>query len=567
MKCFLLPLTMLLAPFVLPGLLETARATVTSTGNIDPANPASWTTSTDGYVGRTADGALTVDGNSDLLSRYAYIGHDSGIVGQVTVDGAGSTWKNRYILHVGYDGAGTLTITNGGSVTNAWGVVGDRAGSMGTVTVDGGSSTWVSTYELYVGLGGNGTLAIANGGSVSVGSTTYLGRAAGSTGAVHFGPGGGTLTTRSLGASPARLSGTGTINTRGLVSDMDLVFDSSRGLNQTFTVPSESGQNITVNLDMSDPENAGDLGAGYEGSGSLIIRDGKMLRSIGGYIGYKSGSTGTVTVDGGMSTWTNDWELYVGLDGAGTLAVTNGGRVANAYGCIGEYAGSTGTATISGIDSTWNSKGDLFVGHLGNGTLVIDAGGLVSVEGKLTIDSNGGDDSYVNMATGGMLALFGNADDSLDDFLDLINGADAIRYWESSISDWAPIAGAVPGVDYTLVYVADAGSSLFGHTLLTVETVPPSIPGDANKDGHVDEIDAKNLAAHWGQVGGRARGDFNNDGLINALDAAIMAAMWGHDAPTEQENGSPAVPEPSVLAMLTALGFLARGQRRRSARG
>jgi len=57
----------------------------------------------------------------------------------------------------------------------------------------------------------------------------------GSTGAINFGTNGGTLTTGSLAASPSQLTGTGTINTRGLVSDLDLVFDSSASLNQTIT--------------------------------------------------------------------------------------------------------------------------------------------------------------------------------------------------------------------------------------------------------------------------------------------------------------------------------------------
>ena len=45
---------------------------------------------------------------------------------------------------------------------------------------------------------------------------------------------------------------TGTINSVGLLSDVDLVFDSSHGLQQTILLDDLPGQNITINLDLSD---------------------------------------------------------------------------------------------------------------------------------------------------------------------------------------------------------------------------------------------------------------------------------------------------------------------------
>ena len=78
---------------------------------------------------------------------------------------------------------------------------------------------------------------------------------------IDFGTNGGTLTTQTLLASPAQLAGTGTINTNGLVSDIDLRFDSAHGLKQTL-VFQQSGQNVTVNVDMTGGAGAyGALGA------------------------------------------------------------------------------------------------------------------------------------------------------------------------------------------------------------------------------------------------------------------------------------------------------------------
>ena len=48
----------------------------------------------------------------------------------------------------------------------------------------------------------------------------------------------------------------------------------------------------------------------------------------------------------------------------------------------------------------------------------------------------------------------------------LIGGTAAIRYWDDSIGDWANIAGATCGDDYTLSYQIEG--DLAGYTILTV---------------------------------------------------------------------------------------------------
>ena len=327
--------------------------------------------------------------------------------------------------------------------------------------------------------------------------------------------------------------GTGTINARGLVSDIDLVFDSAASLNQTLTFNSGPEQNITVNLDMSGESGmTGHLGAGYKGNGSLSVQGGITVGSDVGLIGFSSGSTGVVTVDGAGSTWTNVYSLWVGQDGSGTLNITNGGTVSNNWdGRIGVYSGSTGVVmvdgagstltfggffqvggggsgtlnitngasvsnsneeyegdyagssaiggydsgatgivTVDGAGSTWTNSGYLNVGNSGSGTLNITDGGLVSVAGTLTIDNDANGNGFINMDSGGMLALFGDADSSLAEFLGMVSGTDAICYWDDSISDWADITGAIYSDDYTLSYLSEG--DLAGYTMLTVGVVP-----------------------------------------------------------------------------------------------
>jgi len=90
-----------------------------------------------------------------------------------------------------------------------------------------------------------------------------------------------------------------------------------------------------------------------------------------------------------------------------------------------------------------------------------------------------------------------------------------------------------------------------GDYTVLARSMPTNIPGDANNDGTVDDLDAKTLADNWGKLNGAdwTMGDFNADGKVNALDASIMAANWGYGTNGE----STVVPEPTVLALLLAL--------------
>jgi T5SS/PEP-CTERM-associated repeat protein len=323
------------------GPFSSARAAITVTGNVSPANPSTWTSSTTGYIGNTAAGTLT-DNGSRLLSSTGYIGYGSGASGVVNVSGTGSTWTNGG-LYVGNSGSGTLNITGGGAVSSGFvGYVGNLTGSIGAVTVNGPGSTWTNSSDLYVGNSGNGTLNITNRAAVTVGGATYVASNAGSTGTINFGTNGGTLTTNSLLASPSQLTGTGTVNTHGLVSDLDLVFDATHGLTRTLTLNSQgAGQNVTVNLTQNS---GGALGAGYMGNGSLTIRDGIVVNSGYGYLGYRAGSNGVATVDGAGSAWNNASDLYVGLYGGnGTLNIANGGSVSVAGATCVAFIGGTGT--------------------------------------------------------------------------------------------------------------------------------------------------------------------------------------------------------------------------------
>ena len=104
-------------------------AVITASGNVNPADPSTWTSSTTAYIGQTTNGTVMADSGSNILSRDGYIAYSSGCTGTVTVDGDGSTWTNGSNIKVGYNGNAKLNITGGGAVSDSSGFIGGYVGS------------------------------------------------------------------------------------------------------------------------------------------------------------------------------------------------------------------------------------------------------------------------------------------------------------------------------------------------------------------------------------------------------------------------------------------------------
>ncbi|MGD9127120.1 MAG: hypothetical protein PVH19_07045, partial [Planctomycetia bacterium] len=413
-------------------------AEVGSTGQI-VINDATLANNSSIEVGRYGEGTIHLSNGATLYSQgSSYLGHYAGSTGTVTIDGTGSNWDHNNSLAIGYEGSGTAYVTGGANVSTASTCLGSEIGSTGQVTVD--SAWWTSNSDFSVGCKGNGLLNITNGGVVQANESVFVALRESASGTVCFDDGSLQIG-QTLFAAPEDLTGTGTIYTHGLISDVDLVFDATHGSSQTLVLNDNPNQNVTIHLNV---DGDGGMGAGYDGMGSMRIAEGSVISTSRGFIGFKIGSAGVVTVENEGSTWSNEIELYVGCDGSGTL--------------------------------------------------MIEDKGLVSVAGVLTIDADGDGDSFINMASGGMLALYGDADDTLVDFLDLVQGTDAIQWWDESISDWASITTATQGFDYTLEYMTEG--DLDGYTVLTVGGFSV-IPGDANLNGIVDASDATIVAGNW----------------------------------------------------------------------
>ena len=524
------------------------KAGATGTVTVDGAG-SSWVNSGILSVAQDGTGELTITNGATVSNTDASLGSGQGSSATVTVSGAGSTWTNTGDLTVGSLGVGVVTIDSGASVSNADATIGSRFGQTATVTVDGAGTSWTSSGGLTVGYtyDGEGVLNISNGATVTAPLGTWV--ADYGLGTINFDN--GTLTTGEIVGRTADLTGTGTLNTHGLITDVDLVFDAAHGLSQTFTLDIEAGQNITVNLDV---DGSGVMGAGNTGSATMSILEGVGLASTYGVVGSAAGSAGTVTIDGAGSSWTNTGALTVADNGDGTLIITNGATASNTDGYLGVESGTSGAVTVSGAGSTWTNTGLLQVGGKGDGDLNITNGGsvsngdgflgygsasgrvfvngvgsmwtntgdlavggggpgelfiinsgLVRVDGTLLIDSFPG--GAIRMTTGGMLALVGDADGSAAEFLGLVDGTDQIQY-KTAIGSWLPITSGVMGDDFALTYYTTG--VLAGYTLLTVDAVYGA-PGDATGDGQVTAEDIDALVANIGNPSYDLDGDFDSD--------------------------------------------------------
>ncbi|QEG36835.1 putative lipoprotein [Bythopirellula goksoeyrii] len=450
-------------------------------GNVEP-DISTWTSSVSGYIGRTSDGSVLVDGGSTLRSSGGYLGYDTGVTGIATITGIGTKWNNSGLL-VGVAGTGIVNVESGAELDGRTVILGNDQGSSGTLNITG-DDTGLNTSTLFsIGAGGTGTFTIQDGAEATTTATTRIGH-----------------------------------------------FEGSLGI---FTI-SGFGSSWT---------SEGALVVGTQGNGTVIVEAGGSLvkKRTSAAVGSQPGSTGSVIVSGIGTQWNSTQAgTSVGIEGTGSLLVSDGALFADSTLRTGYIEGGIGRVTVSGTGSHIMCRA-VYAGLSGDAVVKITNGGLMSVREVLTVDNDLDGDSFINMAAGGMLALMGEADTSLTDFLELVDGTDAIRYWDSNLFDWAPLTAATNGIDYTLTYLTEG--DLTGYTLLTVGQVG-DLEGDYDADGDVDGADF--LA--W-----------QRDPSLGSL--ADWHANYGAGSPLIANSS--AVPEPATAVLMLLLAHLAMLARRK----
>lgn len=310
--------------------------------------------------GLVTDIDLVFDANHGLQQQIAV----NGLPGQDIVINLDAGEEGS--LGAGYRDQGSLTIADGVEVESRDGYLAVHSGSVGTASVSGAGSRWSMTGALTVGYSGNATLTIAEGGLVETGGDTYIRQSTGNS-SIQFDH--GTLTTKTLWAGTPQLQGTGTVHANGLVSDLDLIFDETHGLEQQLAITSPA-QNITIHLDL---DGTGVLGAGYASDGSLTIADGVDVASTAGWFGYHSGSKGVAVVSGTGTSWNISQDLMVGRNGVGELTIAGGATVTNGNAKIGR-----GKVVVTGSGSTWSNAALSLGEFFSTAELLVSDGGRVT---------------------------------------------------------------------------------------------------------------------------------------------------------------------------------------------
>lgn len=398
-------------------------------------------------VGVRNSSGLTISSGGTVTSSSAALGINTGIIGDVTVTGAGSKWTITNALEIGQfnnSGSGTLNILNGGKVS-----AGTFNGySTATVNVDGAGSNLTFTGTATFGslaAGGAENLNVTNGGSLTL-AQINLAQPGNVTAVVS---GGSTVTTGSA-ALPNNYSVLMSINASG-VSSLKL---------------QDSGTTWTT---------LGGIQVGTGGTSTLTIESGAKLTTGWIELAENAGSSGTVTVQGTGSTLIgNDGvhSSYVGRQGQGVLNVLAGGKVQ-----VGELdaSGSFGTVghgeiLVSGTGSQLTTA-ELRVGIFGPAKLTVENGGRVDGTSIGTAENSGITGNQI-IVTGGTLHASANIVAGLNGTASLTATAGAVlQSAQGFVGDLTNSTGTAilsgAGSSWTLTDTLTVG--FLGHGTMTVD--------------------------------------------------------------------------------------------------
>lgn len=389
------------------GILHTAgtplviasEQTVSGWGNIDDHVDCAGriSASSGGFV--HLNRGLTVSGTATVALGYG----DLRIEDTTSeISGGSITCRNHYIGGTGTgmftQSAGTISLINnsngGGNL-----FVGHDSCANGTYVLSGTGylySTSAGGGNTYVGYSGTGTIR-QSGGTLSLGSSVtplYVGYNPGASGTYELSGTGRLIAPYQY----VGYSGTATFTQTG---------GTNSGAQKVFLGYNSDGNGV-YNLSDSGSFTSYGLYVGYSGIGHFSQTGGvASVGSLGIYLGYEAGSSGTYTLSG-TATLNSSYYEYVGLSGTGTFDQTGGvhnlGSWTLSLGC---NAGSSGTYKLAGSGQLIiNPNQREIVGDYGTGTFDHSSGSNSMEYGSLYLAYNPGGRGTYNLSGTGQLTVF-----------------------------------------------------------------------------------------------------------------------------------------------------------------
>ncbi len=375
------------------------------TGGGDPNTDPNVPPSTDGIIGVTGNGSLTINGGSNLNVNHLDLGQDPGASGTVNVTGAGSTLNVAVHFHIGAHaddastldgGNGMVSITSGGVIDvggDIW--LGDSGASSGTAVVDGTGSILRTGDDLFVGDDGMGSLTVRNGGVVEATDEIKVGDDSGGDGNLMVdGPG---SVVRALGrdfdigddgVGQALVTNGGRIEAG---DDIQIANDTG-----------SSGSTLTVQGPTSTIFAVDDIRVGDEDQGSLILSAGARAEAAEIIVGGNQAGIGTMIVEGsGTAAVATSSDFIAGGSGRGTVTIRDGGRVEAVVVRLGDNVSGDGVINVQGPSSIITSADSYLIGFGGKGNLNVSNGGRAEAIGAFFLGLDPGGVGHVTVTGAG----------------------------------------------------------------------------------------------------------------------------------------------------------------------
>ena len=257
--------------------------------------------------------------------------------------------------------------------------------------------------------------------------------------------------------------------------------------------------------------------------------------------GAKLSFVHVLTLNGNTLTKTGDGTMSINstLNTGGGSVLGLGGTITGDGAIGGDLANSAATVAPGNSPGTLTITGDFSQGALG--TLAIELAGTASGEFDV-------------------LEVLGSA--ALGGSLDITE-----LYTPGGADSWTILtaAGGITG-SFDTITAGYEVSLANGDTELVLSLGGALLPGDANGDGCVDDLDLTALAVHWQQSTNLwENGDFNGDGIVDDLDLTALAVNWqqgcGGGGSFAAALAATNVPEPATV-LIMVLGFAGAAYRR-----